>query len=97
MGYSEDDQGRRSRGFRGVGGMCTSAFLPSPGIFEVHNGTHITHIPQNSPPHCSAPPLFSRVAHFYLVNRQSLSDLQISKRFKKLKLFGIEIIFIFFF
>ena len=38
-----------------------------------------------------------RVAHIYLVNCQSLSDLQILKIFKKLKLFGIEIIFISFF
>ena len=75
----------------GSGGGCFSAL---PGIFEVHN---VTHIPQNSPPHLSAPPLFSRVAHFYLVNCQSLFDLQISKSFKKLKLFGIEIIFISFF
>ena len=28
-------QGRHSRGFQG--GTCTAAFLPSPGIFEVHN------------------------------------------------------------
>ena len=31
-------QGCRSRGFWGV--TSTPAFLPSPGIFEVHNGTH---------------------------------------------------------
>ena len=52
-------QGRRSRGFQG--GTCTPAFLPSPGIFEVHNGTHSTHIPRNSPPRRSAPPLFRPV------------------------------------
>ena len=43
-------QGRPSRGFQG--GMCTPAFLPSPGNSYIRKKiVHAFYFPRNSPPH----------------------------------------------
>ena len=50
-------QGRPSRGFQG--GMCTPAFLPSPGNSYIRKEiVHAFYFPWNSPPHA---PLLSRL------------------------------------